>query len=104
MFGTLFFLLFIGAIALYFAEALKAREAAVVAARRACEREGLLFLDDSVAQRRMRISRDRQGRLGLERTFAFEYSDTGNNRLPGWIVANGQQIVEISTVLRAPVE
>ena len=60
-------------------DSLKARETAVSAAREACRAEGLLLLDDTVAISAMKLARDDDGRIRLQRAYAFEYSDTGNN-------------------------
>lgn len=101
MFGPLFLLILLGGIGLYFLEAIKAREVAATAARKACEAEHLQFLDESVVQRKLRFARDRSGRLGLQRTFSFEYSDTGNNRLPGSVTVSALQVIDISTIWRS---
>lgn len=101
MFGPLFLLILLAGVALYLIDSLRAREIAVATAREACAEEGLQFLDDSVVRRRLRLVRDSHGRLGLERTFTFEYSDNGNNRLPGWVVVAGMQATQTHTALRA---
>jgi hypothetical protein len=72
---------------------LKVREAAVQAARVACGSEGLLLLDDTVAIRAIRLARDGEGRLRLQRTYDFEYSDTGDNRRKGSVVLIGADVL-----------
>ena len=57
-------------------DSLKAREAAVAAARAACRSEDLLLLDDTVAIARLRFARDGDGVLRIQRVYGFEYSDT----------------------------
>ncbi|NJD25438.1 MAG: DUF3301 domain-containing protein [Betaproteobacteria bacterium] len=74
-------------------DSIGAREAGVQAARKACADEGLLFLDDTVAIRSLRPARDDEGRLRLRRVYAFEYSDTGDNRRSGSVTLLGR-IVE----------
>jgi hypothetical protein len=64
-------------------DSLGAREAAVKAARAACVAEGLMFLDDTVGITSLKPARDEEGRFKLQRAYAFEYSDTGNNRIAG---------------------
>jgi hypothetical protein len=66
-------------------QALKAREAANAAMRAACAARGFLFLDDTVAQRSLRPTRDADGRVRLRRVYEFQYSDTGHNRRDGTI-------------------
>ena len=74
-------------------DSLKAREAAIHAARAACTSEGLMLLDYTVAIRGLRPARDEEGRLKLQRAYDFEYSDTGDNRLKGSMVLLGHSVV-----------
>jgi hypothetical protein len=83
-----------GAFALLWAS-LKAREAANTAMRTACRAEGFLFLDDTVALESMRPARDREGRAAWRRVYAFEYSDTGDNRRKGRVTMLGSRIVAV---------
>lgn len=88
----LFLLGLLGALAWYIASGLKARELGVAAARRLCQEEGLQFLDDSVAANGVRLTRRDDGRLSLQRSFGFEFSDNGNNRLPGLVSLVGDTV------------
>jgi hypothetical protein len=81
-------------------DSLKARETAVSAAREACRGDGLLLLDDTVAISSIKLVRDDDGRMRLQRAYAFEYSDTGNNRLPGSVVLIGRRVVLFNVGLR----
>lgn len=81
-------------------DSLKARDAAIAATRRACETEGLLLLDDTVAIASLKPDRDAEGRLKLRRVYEFEYSDTGNNRRKGSVVIQGYRILIINIGLR----
>ncbi len=85
----------IGAGAYFWFDSLKARERAVAAGRAACERSGLQFLDETVAFARLRLARDEAGRLRLRRVYAFEFSDTGNNRRQGAIVTLGGRVQDL---------
>jgi hypothetical protein len=78
--------------AFLWADSLRAREHAVAAGRAACARHGLQFLDDTVAFAKLRLGRDEGGRLRLRRTYAFEFSDTGDNRRHGAIVMLGARV------------
>jgi hypothetical protein len=71
---------------------LRAREAANEAIRAACERHGFLFLDDTVALASLRPVRDADGRVSLQRTFSFDYSDTGHRRRSGSVLLVGRAI------------
>ena len=74
-------------------DSLKAREAAVAAAREACAPESLLLLDDTVAIAGVKLARDDDGRIRLQRAYDFEYSDTGNNRRNGAVVLLGRRVI-----------
>jgi hypothetical protein len=93
-------ILVVGALAWLWYDSLRAREAAVRAAREICASEGLMFLDDTVVIAGLKPSRDEGGRLKLQRAYNFEYSDTGNNRLKGSIVMQGQRLVLLNVGVR----
>ena len=102
MTGELFFLLLLGLFALYWQDELKAREIAISAARSTCRNEGLQLLDDTVAQNGLRLIRHDQGRLCLQRSFAFEYSRSGDDRYPGYITLRGHEVVLLDLAPRPP--
>lgn len=77
-------------------DGLKARDAAIAAARRACQADGLQLLDDTVAISALRPARDDDGRLLPQRVYAFEYSDTGDNRRRGSVTLLGHRVVLIN--------
>jgi len=81
--------------ALFWVDSLRARERAVAAGRAACTRYGVQLLDDTVAFAKLRLARDDDGRLRLRRTYAFEFSDTGNNRRRGAIVMLGGMLADL---------
>lgn len=60
---------------------LRVRELAIAAGRQAAEQYGLQFLDETVAFSRLWLARDASGRMRFQRTYAFEVSDTGSDRL-----------------------
>ena len=95
-----FGILLLAGIAWLWLDSLKAREAAIRAAREVCAAEGLLLLDDTVAITGLQPARDEDGRLKLQRAYDFEYSDTGNNRLKGSIVMQGHRLVLFNVGLR----
>jgi hypothetical protein len=86
-------ILMLGGLAWLWFDSLKAREAAIDAARAACASEGLLLLDATVSISSLKPARDGDGRLRLQRAYDFEYSDTGNNRLRGSVVLVGHRVV-----------
>ena len=93
-------LLLLGGTGWLWFDSLRAREAAVAAAKAACAEEDLLLLDDTVAIARLRFARDGDGVLRIQRVYGFEYSDTGNDRHAGSVVMLGSRIVVINIRLR----
>lgn len=71
---------------------MRARDAAMDAARRACEAEGVQLLDYTVARASLRLGRRGGGTLALRRVYRFEFSDTGNNRLHGSVTLLGSEV------------
>ena len=81
-------------------DSLKAREVAIAAARAACAAEGLLLLDATVSIANLKLARDDDGRLRLQRAYDFEYSDTGDNRKKGGLVLLGHRVILLNVGLR----
>jgi hypothetical protein len=92
----------LGATAWLWLDSIKAREVAVNAARSACAAEGLLLLDDTVAITNLKLRRDDDGQVRLQRAYTFEYSDTGNNRLGGSVMLLGHRTTLINVGVRQP--
>jgi hypothetical protein len=92
------------AIGWFWIDTLGAREVALAAGQRACEAEGLQFLDWTVAQSRLRFGRDDDGRLRVHRVYDFEYSETGSDRRKGSVTLLGRRVlaVHIALVARPP--
>ena len=80
---------------LFWADSLRARERALAAGRAACQRYGVQLLDETVAASALRLARDGDGRLRIRRVFAFEFSDTGNNRRHGSVVILGAEVQDL---------
>lgn len=97
-------ILVLAGVAWLWLDSLKAREAAVRAAREVCASEGLLLLDDTVAISGLKPARADDGRVRLQRSYDFEYSDTGNNRLKGSVVMLGHRVSILNVAPRAAPE
>lgn len=83
----------LGALVWFWFDSLKAREAGIDAARRACVREAVQFLDETVVGHRLRLVRDARGHVVLRRAFEFEYSVSGDDRHVGSVVLEGREVV-----------
>lgn len=89
----LFVLLLTGSVVWFWLDSLKAREAGIVAARRACQREGVQLLDETVVGHGLRFARNDRGHMVLRRGFDFEYSVSGDDRYRGTVVIEGREVV-----------
>ncbi len=91
--AELLVVLAIAALVWFWFDSLKAREAGIDAARRACLREGVQFLDETVVGHGLRLARDDRGHVVLRRAYAFEYSVSGDDRHAGSVVMEGREVV-----------
>ncbi len=82
-------------IAWFWLDSLHARELAVAAGKRAAEQYGLQFLDETVANSRLWAARDDNGQLRLQRTYRFEVSDTGAERLACSVTLLGDKVEKL---------
>ena len=89
-----------GGIALYQFQAVRVRELALQAVRRACERDDVQLLDQTVSLQRVSLSRDGGGRWRVWRQYRFEYSEEGDERQGGWVIMLGRQVQAL--VVRQP--
>ena len=62
-----------------------AREVALEAGKQLCQKHDVQFLDESVALQRLRLARDAQGTIKIERYFRFEFTTDGTRRHEGRI-------------------
>ena len=74
---------------------MRAREIAVKAARRACQRFSVQLLDETVALHRLRPTRGRDGRLHLWRLYQFEFTQTGGERYAGHVALFGERLMDV---------
>jgi uncharacterized protein DUF3301 len=77
-------------------DSMRARESAVAAGQRACRRESLQLLDETVECVSLRPARNAAGRLVLRRTYRFEFSDNGDNRRGGSVVMLGGEVESLT--------
>jgi len=85
-----------GALALAWWNAARAaNERATALGRAACERAGVIWVDQTVHAIGLRPYRRDNGGLGLERRFRFEYSLSGHDRHPGQLILRGEHLVSL---------
>ncbi|MBI5790688.1 MAG: DUF3301 domain-containing protein [Rhodocyclales bacterium] len=89
-------LVVLGALAWLWFDSIHVRDIGVRAAKAACAAESLQLLDDTVSITSLRLARDDEGRLLLRRAYAFDYSDTGDNRRRGSVVLLGPNVIVVN--------
>jgi hypothetical protein len=92
-------LLVLGAGGAWMWSGISARERAVAAARRACERHGQQLLDETVAQMSVQFLRSARGSLLPKRTYRFEFTGDGDVRRSGEMAIYGGRVVDLHLAL-----
>lgn len=83
------------AVVWFWLDSMRAREAAMLAVRRACTRNDVQLLDETVALVRLRLGRNVAGHVGWRRRFRFEFSNEGDNRSSGEVELLGRQVTAL---------
>ena len=79
----------------FWVDTLRAREHALQVGRQACREIGAQLLDYTVDLRRLRVARDAGRRVAWLRTYRFEYSLDGVERLHGSVVLRGRRLENV---------
>ncbi len=93
---SLLALLMLVALGWFWLHSIRILEIAREAGRRACNKEELQFLDDTVAGTSLALARDANGRRILRRTYRFEFSETGNSRREGEVTMLGDRVESVT--------
>jgi hypothetical protein len=75
----------------FWLDSMRVRELALAVVKQFCTQQGLQLLDGAVAFASIKLERDSQGRLAFARTYRFEFSDNGENRLSGMLTMLDKQ-------------
>jgi uncharacterized protein DUF3301 len=92
--GLLTLILLAAAVLWFWQDSLAARESANAAAKEACTRLGLQFLDGTVAFARLALVRV-NGWLQLRRTYVFDYTATSIERRQGFVLLTGRRVESV---------
>jgi len=72
----------------------QSKEHAIIEAKRLCGLDNLQFLDQTVEQQKLWITRSKQGYLCFCRSYTFEFTTTGEQRYQGRILMIGGKITK----------
>jgi hypothetical protein len=93
--AELFLLILLGLAMWFWKDTLRAREMALAASRELCNRQHFQLLDATVSMQRMELRRSPRGRVQLQRTFQFTYSDNGDSRRTGFVIVAGNHVEQV---------
>lgn len=82
--------------AIWWQNGMRCKEIAGNAAKRECDRAGLQYLDQTVQQERLSMSRDPAGAWHLWRDYRFDYSPDGLERERGRILLLGHRVIAVN--------
>ena len=88
----IFLIIILGLSAWFWLDSIAVRETAMKAGRDIAERCNLQLLDETVACSRLWLGRNRRGHVQLQRTYDFEVSASGGERLPCTLILLGKQL------------
>ncbi len=91
----LFLIVLVVLIGLYWSNAMKAREIALNAVKRHCQKMDVQLLDEYVALNGLWPKRTERGTLMAWRSYQFEFTSTGDERYNGKVVMLGMKILSI---------
>ena len=102
---NILFMLGLGAVLWFWMDNLRAREAAVRAAKNACRQRGLQLLDETVGMAALKLKRGPDGRMRFARRYRFEFSVSGMHRNLGEIKLLGHVLESVDlSFANAPLE
>jgi hypothetical protein len=87
--NSIILLVILGMIAWFWSDTLHTLERAKAICKQVCGQLHLQLLDDTIALVRVRLKRNSRGRLKVQRTYQFEFSDGDNNRQRGIVIMRG---------------
>jgi hypothetical protein len=87
--NSVILLALLGVVAWFWFDTIQCQEIAKNICKHTCRQLQLQLLDDTIALKRVRLKRNQNGRLALQRTYQFEFSDGGNNRQQGMVIMRG---------------
>lgn len=82
------------ALAWFWMDSIAKREIAIKTGRELAERCHLQFLDETVACSRLGFARDSNGRMQLQRTYTFDVSSRGVERMAAHLQLRGGRLVD----------
>lgn len=88
-------ILFLALLAWFWLVAIRAKEIAMQASAKACQEIHAQFLDQTASLQKIRFIRNKTGRMGLQRTYGFDFSRDRETRMKGVVVIDGMTVTKV---------
>ncbi len=92
---SLLIILFLAVLAWFWLNAIRAKEIAMQASAVACQQIQAQFLDQTASLKKMRLIRNSQGRLNIQRIYRFDFSRDRENRSKGFVEIRGHKVIQV---------
>ncbi len=93
--ASFFIILFLALIAWFWLNSIRAQEIAMQASAQACQQIEVQFLDQTASLKKIRILRNKRGRMIFERTYSFDFSRDRESRTQGLVTILGQKVTQV---------
>ena len=94
MYADVLFIILMVAVASYWLNAMRSKEIAREAGKRACNTYDVTFLDDTVVIKKVRLRRNPRGQLSFYREYQFEFTSSGDNRCKAKLTMLGNRVLD----------
>lgn len=92
---SILILLFLAVLAWFWMNSIRAKEIAMQASAVACQQIQAQFLDQTASLKNIKLTRNKTGRLGFERTYSFDFSRDRESRLEGLVNIKGHVVTQV---------
>lgn len=88
-------ILFLAFLAWFWLNGIRAKEIAMMASADACRQIEVQFLDQTASLKKIRIVRNKNGRMTLQRIYSFDFSRDRETRTQGLVTIIGHGVTQI---------
>ncbi len=92
---SILIILFLGLIAWFWLNSIRAKEIAMAASAHACQQIEAQFLDQTASLKKLRFIRNQNGRLGILRIYGFDFSRDRESRSKGFVEIQGHKVKKV---------
>jgi len=93
--ASILIILFLALIAWFWLNSIRAQEIAMQASAQACQQIEVQFLDQTASLKKIRIIRNKNGRMIFERIYSFDFSRDRESRTQGLVTIVGQKVTQV---------